>query len=266
MQWAAYLISAPWIISSLHSAGLLSQAPSQSTWQPWPLCTTREVSATLPFTTLCCSWPSEASSVHIEPQHQPPIGPSPPACILTSWQRCDGPTPSTAGTSTCWQPRSLSPSLAFRISEFIAPSPRIFDPRHQATQAELRQAPTRFIFQLSHSKTDQFLGATPCAFLGGRPTLPLCYNDTLYFPAPPNLSPSFTIASGHPLMGWSCPFYLRHLLHKAHYPASEINSHNFRIGAATTSTQVGVSAKTVKCLGRWRNAMSKLLSRSCDEI
>ena len=67
-------------------------------------------------------------------------------------------------------------------------------------------------------------------------------------------SPLFTFANHQPLSRRSCLYYLRYYLRKAHYHAKMFNTHSFRIGAASSAAQAGLSPKTIKHLGRWRSS------------
>ena len=154
-------------------------------------------------------------------------------------------------------------SLAFygflRISEFTLPSLYRFDARVHASAASICWGREYFTFHIRQSKTDQCSHGQRIRIprVGG----PLCpyatmarYTAGRVLMKPPNCTPLFNFTSGQPLTRPICLSHLRRLLRKAHYPAESFNTHSFRIGAATSAAQSGLSSTTIKRLGRWRSS------------
>ena len=150
-------------------------------------------------------------------------------------------------------------SLAFygflRISEFTLPSLNRFDARVHASAASICWGREYLTFHIRQSKTDQCSHGQRIHIprVGG----PLCpfaamvrYTAGRVLMKPPNCTPLFSFASGQPLTRPICLSHLRRLLRKAHYPAESFNTHSFRIGAATSAAQSGLSSTTIKRLGR----------------
>ena len=152
-------------------------------------------------------------------------------------------------------------TLAFfgflRISEFTTPS-KAFNHKIHPSVNNIRWSKNHFTYHLPHSKTDQF-------FKGHTLYLPRLHSNTDICPYRAmdqylvkhkhhHDSPLFTFANHQPLSRRSCLYYLRYYLRKAHYHAKMFNTHSFRIGAASSAAQAGLSPKTIKHLGRWRSS------------
>ena len=145
-----------------------------------------------------------------------------------------------------------------RVSEFTIQSLRTFNPHIHPSTASIHWSRNHFSFQLHHSKTDQF-------FKGHTLRFPRLHNKICPYKAMATYwkvhkihshngtSPLFTFADGHPLTRQNLLASLRYFLRKAHYPAQSFNTHSFRIGAATTAAQAGMTARTIKRLGRWKS-------------
>ena len=65
--------------------------------------------------------------------------------------------------------------------------------------------------------------------------------------------PLFILQTGHPLTRAPFVAQLQHVLCQAGLPGNHFNGHSFRIGAATTASQVGIPESTIKILGRWNS-------------
>ena len=170
--------------------------------------------------------------------------------------------------SLCQQDRRMLAaafSLAFygflRISEFTLPSLNRFDARVHASAASICWGREYFTFHICQSKTDQCSHGQRIRIprVGG--PLHVCpyaamarYTAGRVLTKPPNCTPLFSFTSGQPLTQPICLSHLRRLLRKAHYPAESFNTHSFRIGAATSAAQLGLSSTTIKRLGRWRSS------------
>ena len=162
-----------------------------------------------------------------------------------------------------WHMLAAAFSLAFygfiRISEFTLPSLNRFDAWVHASAASICWGKEYLTFHIRQSKTDQCSHGQRIRipWVGG----PLCpfaamvrYTAGRVLMKPPNCTPLFSFASGQPLTRPICLSHLRRLLRKAHYPAESFNTHSFRIGAATSAAQSGLSSTTIKRLGRWQSS------------
>ena len=160
-------------------------------------------------------------------------------------------------------------TLAFfgflRISEFTTPS-KAFNSQLHPSAKNIHWSKNHFTYHLPHSKTDQF-------FKGHTLYLPRLHNNTKicpytamdqYFAKHKHHydSPLFTFANRQPLTRRSCLYHLRYYLRKAHYQAEMFNTHSFRIGAASSAAQAGLSPRTIKHLGRWRSSAYRRYIRS----
>ena len=159
-----------------------------------------------------------------------------------------------------------------RVSEFTVPTLKAFNSHIHPSAASIHWSNNYFLYHLKHSKTDQFSKGHTLRF----PRLhnKICPYKAMarYFKAHKThsrggTSPLFTFADGHPLTRQNFLANLRYFLKKAHYPARAYNTHSFRIGAATTAAQAGMSAKAIKRLGRWKSkAYRRYISQDPDQL
>ena len=142
-----------------------------------------------------------------------------------------------------------------RVSEFTVPSRRSFNPHIHPSATDIQWSRNYFVYHLKHSKTDQF-------FKGQTVQFPRLHNTICPHKAMKNYfkvrkshgtSPLFTFADGQPLTRQNFLAHLRYFLEKAHYPYMAFNTHSFRIGAATSAAQAGMTGKAIKRLGRWKS-------------
>ncbi|XDV34332.1 hypothetical protein PO909_004499 [Leuciscus waleckii] len=74
--------------------------------------------------------------------------------------------------------------------------------------------------------------------------------------------PLFTNDSNHPATRFWFQKHLKAVLNKSGVTADHFSSHSFRIGAATTAAQKGLSQQQIKTLGRWSSNAFKTYIRS----
>lgn len=151
-------------------------------------------------------------------------------------------------------------TLAFygflRISEFTIPARKRFNPHIHPTTADIFCSKRHFHYRLKMSKTDQLhRGQTILLPRSRGSTCPhaamkayLKHGKLTRRPRP-----LFTFSTGTPLTRGSCLKHLRYLLKRLGYNPKHYNTHSFRIGAATSAAQVGLSSHDIKLLGRWRS-------------
>ena len=145
-----------------------------------------------------------------------------------------------------------------RSSEFTAPSQTFFDPCTHLSLADVavnsRSSPKLMSVTIKHSKTDQ-LQQDHNIYLG-RTDHSICPVDamTSYLAVRGNTPGAlFVKKNGVPLAHSLFSAELDDLLCKLHLNHDEFNTHSFRIGAATTAKDAGVSDSHIKRLGRWRS-------------
>ena len=145
-----------------------------------------------------------------------------------------------------------------RTGEFLTPDSGPWDPQVHLALADIAltniQSQRAIILRIKASKTDQLrtgttivLGATkaeicPVAalldYLNRRGCTP---------------GPLFITEGGTPLRRQAFVDNIQQALMAAGLEGSKFNGHSFRIGAATTASEVGVPETTIKILGRWRS-------------
>ncbi|XP_048031305.1 formin-like protein 7 [Megalobrama amblycephala] len=74
--------------------------------------------------------------------------------------------------------------------------------------------------------------------------------------------PLFTDDSNHPITRFWFQKHLKAVLIQSGIPAANYSSHSFRIGAATTAAQKGLSQHQIQALGRWSSEAYKSYIRS----
>ncbi len=140
-------------------------------------------------------------------------------------------------------------------SELTAPSHQRFDPRKHPTVADITFTTSGLKYHLQ-SKTDQLFTSVNINI--GRTGYSLCPRKAmrryLRHCHPSGRVPLFHFESGSPLTGHTFRRGLCDALHHLGYDASRYNTHSFRIGAATTAAEAGISADAIKTLGRWKSS------------
>ena len=108
--------------------------------------------------------------------------------------------------------------------------------------------------RIKQSKTDPFRqGVT--LFLG-KTGLPICPVDAIlpYLAVRDNRpGPLFILQDGRMLTRQTFGNLLDNVLDQLHLPSGEFNTHSFRIGAATSAKEAGISDSQIMMLGRWQS-------------
>ena len=145
-----------------------------------------------------------------------------------------------------------------RCSEFTTTSPNEFDPAVHLSINDIavdnRNSPSLIRVTIKQSKTDPFrkgvhifLGRTGKAICPVTAILP-------YLAIRGNTEgPLFTMKEGRPLTRQVFGSELTRILRNAGLQADQYNTHSFRIGAATSAKQAGISDLHIKMLGRWQS-------------
>ena len=120
--------------------------------------------------------------------------------------------------------------------------------------------------RIKQSKTDPFRqGIT--LFLG-RTGLLICPIDAIlpYLAVRDNrLGPLFILQDGRMLTRQTFGNLLDNVLDQLHLPSGEFNTHSFRIGAATSAKEAGISDSQIMMLGRWQsNAYQRYIRTPLD--
>ena len=142
-------------------------------------------------------------------------------------------------------------------AEFTCSSWSSYNPSMHSVQdvtVDSQSNPMVVHLTLRQSKTDVF-GAGVTLHLGRTWDI-LCPVSALlaYLAIRPSTPGSlFVKSTGEPLSRTTLIMSIRHTLTDAGLDVSRINGHSFRIGAATTAAQAGISDSTIKSLGRWRS-------------
>jgi hypothetical protein len=160
-------------------------------------------------------------------------------------------------------------TLAFygflRVSEFTSPSHKHFNPHIHPTTTDISWSKNHFHYRLKRSKTDQLHhGQTLYLPRSSGPTCPYSAMKTYlkHSRATRRPSPLFVFSDSTPLNRSSCLKHLRYLLKRVGYNPKHYNTHSFRIGAATSAAQAGLSPQDIKLLGRWRSTAYQRYIRS----
>ena len=145
-----------------------------------------------------------------------------------------------------------------RAGEFTCPSLHAFTSDMLSAQdisVDSLTHPSRMEVTLRRSKTDPFgagvtlhLGATGCALC------PLAAMLGYLAVRPSSPGPLFIFKDGSALSRPRLVQALREALRQVGVDDSHYSGHSFRIGAATTAAQAGVSDALIKTLGRWKSA------------
>ena len=145
-----------------------------------------------------------------------------------------------------------------RCSEFLIPDGTTFDPEVHLAVNDLTYVmsadPPYVELRIKASKTDQLRRGTTISLGSTRgemcPVAALFDYLNARGGAP---GPLFILQTGRPLTRAPFVAQLQQVLHQAGLPSNLFNGHSFRIGAATTASQVGIAETTIKILGRWNS-------------
>ena len=145
-----------------------------------------------------------------------------------------------------------------RVSEFTTSSPDHFDSSIDLLLSDValdnRTSPTTIQITLKQSKNDQFrTGSTICL---GKTNHAVCPVEALvqYLAIRGGTSgPLFILPNNQSLTRASFSSAINKAFQELHMDHRQFNTHSFRIGAATSAKQAGVSDSHLKALGRWRS-------------
>ncbi len=145
-----------------------------------------------------------------------------------------------------------------RTGDFTCPSLEAFAP-HMLTYTDIsidsQTCPTQMAVHLCQSKTDPF-GAGVTLHLGrtGQALCPVTSMLSDLTRRPPTTGPLFFFDNGSTFSRQRLVQALHHALEASGISTKSFNGHSFRIGAATTASEVGLSDSTIQTLGRWKSA------------
>ena len=140
-----------------------------------------------------------------------------------------------------------------RSGEFTTPS-KIFDPNRDLSFSDLAFHPSHFTLRLKHSKCG---GA--CSVVVARTDSTYCPHRSMvkYLHIRPNfgpLSPLFLIQGNFPLSKIWFNHHFRQVLINSGLSPQLYSGHSFRIAAATSAANQGISTASLQQLGRWSSS------------
>lgn len=148
-----------------------------------------------------------------------------------------------------------------------------FDPKIHPTVSDLAILDKETIsFLIKQSKTDQAKkGHFIHIFNLPSPIQPyqtiLAYLHQRRSQAASQIDPLFTDEANKPVTRFWFQKHLKTVLQQSGFPADNFSSHSFRIGAATSAAQKGLSQNQIQTLGRWSsNAFKSYIRTSRHHI
>lgn len=165
-------------------------------------------------------------------------------------------------------------SLAFfgflRCSEFTVPSQGEYCPAtHLSLQdivVDSRESPTMIQVMIKQSKTDPFRqGCRLCLGKTGKGVCPISAILPYLAIRGARYGPLFLTAEGTYLTRGIFASLLADTLQQAGVDSRGYNTHSFRIGAATTAKEKGISDVHIKMLGRWKSSAYQLYVKTPQE-
>ncbi len=150
-------------------------------------------------------------------------------------------------------------SLAFfgflRCSEFTVPSQEEYSSAVHLSLHDIsldsRESPTRIQVRIKQSKTDPFRQG--CNLCPGKDICPISAILPYLAKRGARYGPLFITADWTYLTRGIFASRLADALQEAGIDGKGYNTHSFRIGAATTANEKGISDVNIKMLGRWRS-------------
>ena len=122
-------------------------------------------------------------------------------------------------------------------------------------QIDNRENPTMLQVTLRQSKTDVFgVGVNIHVGKTGSYVCPVAALLAYMAIRPSTPGPLFLLECGIPLSRSVLVNRIRETLSTTDYDVSRFNGHSFRIGAATTAAQAGLSDSSIQLLGRWKSS------------
>ena len=174
--------------------------------------------------------------------------------FTTLWQQ-----PPTFNTTVLWAACSVCSFGFFRAGEITVPTKHGFNPRSHLTWGDVSvdniREPSCIKFHLRISKCEQ-LGRGVDVFIG-RVNDPICpvvacsWYIALNGPRP---GPFFWFEDGSPLTKACFVQLVKEVVSEMGLDAELYSGHSFRIGAATTAAQAGITEATIKALVRWSSS------------
>lgn len=167
-------------------------------------------------------------------------------------------TPLSYDRYMLWAAFCLGFFAFLRAGEFTCPANMTSSPsvlEVSDVTVDSHSAPTNMRIRLKHSKTDPF-GAGMVLHIGRTQDILCPVAAMLGFLArrPPTPGFLFLFQDGSPLTRPRLCQELRQALQLAGISTTGYSGHSFRIGAATTAAQVGLSDSLIQTLGRWKSA------------
>ena len=165
-------------------------------------------------------------------------------------------------------------ALAFfgflRCSEFTVPSQEEYSPAvHLSLQdisLDSRESPTKIQIRIKESKTDPFRhGCTLCLGKTGKDICPIRAVLPYLAKRGAQYGPLFLTANGTYLTRGIFSARLADTLQEAGVDSKGYNTHSFRIGAATTANERGISDVNIKMLGKWKSNAHQQYVRTPQE-
>ena len=165
-------------------------------------------------------------------------------------------------------------ALAFfgflRCSEFTVPSQEEYCPTSHLSLQDIvvdsRTSPTMIQVTIKQSKTDLFrIGCKLCLGKTGVDICPISAILPYLAIRGDKYGPLLILANGSYLTRHHFASLLSETLQKAGVDSSGYNTHSFRIGAATTAKENGISDVHIKMLGRWQSNAYQLYIKTPQE-
>ena len=157
-----------------------------------------------------------------------------------------------------------------RAGELTVPADKAYDPGEHLNFADISidnpQSPTVMRVRIKASKTDPFRRGVDIFM--GRTHTKLCPIEAMLAYLAVRGSKEgflFTYKDGRLLSKERFVSGVREALRKAGINQKQYAGHSFRIGAATTASQRGISESTIKMLGRWESSAYQLYVRTPRE-
>ena len=190
--------------------------------------------------------------------------------IMQKIRRILGQKPKEHDNIMLWAACALAFFGFLRCSEFTVPSQEEYCPKSHLSLQDIaidsRTSPKMITVTIKQSKTDPF--RVGCKLCLGKTSKDVCPISALL----PYLAirgagygPLFILASGAYLTRRSFASLLSETLQEAGVVSKGYNTHSFRIGAATTAKEKGISDVHIKMLGRWQSNAYQLYVRTPQE-
>ena len=154
-----------------------------------------------------------------------------------------------------------------RCGEFTVPSQEAYDPDMHLSLADIalddKNNPTVIQVTIKQSKTDPFRQGVDL-YLGktGKDICPVCAIIPYLVIRGAKPGPLFVFADGLYLTWQWFASLVASALQHAGIDDKRYNTHSFRIGAATTAKEAGISDVHIKMLGRWKSSAYQLYVRT----